>query len=34
NRYSQKDKNKAKTGQNREQDWKERGKLKPKAYAS
>ncbi|GJU95381.1 hypothetical protein Tco_1320137 [Tanacetum coccineum] len=34
NGYSQKDKNKAKTGQNRARDWKERGKPKPKAYAS
>ncbi|GKD71617.1 hypothetical protein Tco_1325707, partial [Tanacetum coccineum] len=34
NRYSQKDKNEAKTGQNRARDWKERGKPKPKAYAS
>ncbi|GJT85892.1 hypothetical protein Tco_1067609 [Tanacetum coccineum] len=33
-RYSQKDKNKAKIGQNRAWDWKERGKPKPKAYAS
>ncbi|GKE55738.1 hypothetical protein Tco_1494923 [Tanacetum coccineum] len=32
--YSQKDKNKAKTRQNRARDWKELGKLKPKAYAS
>ncbi|GKB63544.1 hypothetical protein Tco_0919730, partial [Tanacetum coccineum] len=32
--YSQKDKNKAKTGQNQARDWKERGKPKPKAYAS
>ncbi|GKB00588.1 hypothetical protein Tco_0828581 [Tanacetum coccineum] len=34
NEYSQKDKNKAKTGQNQARDWKERGKPKPKAYAS
>ncbi|GJS45367.1 hypothetical protein Tco_0595488 [Tanacetum coccineum] len=34
NRYSQKDKNKAKTGQNQARDWKEHGKPKPKAYAS
>ncbi|GJR52873.1 hypothetical protein Tco_1403394 [Tanacetum coccineum] len=34
NGYPQKDKNKAKTGQNRARDWKERGKLKPKEYAS
>ncbi|GKB82778.1 hypothetical protein Tco_0949673, partial [Tanacetum coccineum] len=34
NRYPQKDKNKAKTGQNRARDWKERGKPKPKAYTS
>ncbi|GKF72684.1 hypothetical protein Tco_0208798, partial [Tanacetum coccineum] len=34
NGYSQKDKNKAKTGQNRARDWKEREKPKPKAYAS
>ncbi|GJT50718.1 hypothetical protein Tco_0976875 [Tanacetum coccineum] len=34
NGYQQKDKNKAKTGQNRARDWKERGKPKPKAYAS
>ncbi|GKC63697.1 hypothetical protein Tco_1096295, partial [Tanacetum coccineum] len=34
NRYSQKDKNEAKTRQNRARDWKERGKPKPKAYAS
>ncbi|GJT19714.1 reverse transcriptase domain-containing protein [Tanacetum coccineum] len=34
NGYSQKDKNKAKTGQNRARDWKEHGKPKPKAYAS
>ncbi|GJS84352.1 hypothetical protein Tco_0750893 [Tanacetum coccineum] len=34
NGYSQKDKNKAKTGQNQARDWKERGKPKPKAYAS
>ncbi|GJU81999.1 hypothetical protein Tco_1284364 [Tanacetum coccineum] len=32
--YQQKDKNKAKTGQNRARDWKERGKPKPKTYAS
>ncbi|GJU69936.1 putative ribonuclease H-like domain-containing protein [Tanacetum coccineum] len=30
NGYSQKDKNKAKTGPNRARDWKEHGKLKPK----
>ncbi|GJY68914.1 hypothetical protein Tco_0471896, partial [Tanacetum coccineum] len=29
-----KDKNKAKTRQNRARDWKERGNPKPKAYAS
>ncbi|GKD28761.1 hypothetical protein Tco_1239539, partial [Tanacetum coccineum] len=34
NGYPQKDKNKAKTEQNRARDWKERGKSKPKAYAS
>ncbi|GJV05556.1 hypothetical protein Tco_1343212 [Tanacetum coccineum] len=34
NGYSQNDKNKAKTGLNRAQNWKERGKSKPKAYAS
>ncbi|GJS64291.1 hypothetical protein Tco_0678855 [Tanacetum coccineum] len=34
NKYSQKDKNKAKTGQNQARDWKEHGKPKPKAYAS
>ncbi|GKE00454.1 hypothetical protein Tco_1388437 [Tanacetum coccineum] len=34
NGYSQKDKNEAKTGQNRARDWKEHGKPKPKAYAS
>ncbi|GJW13132.1 putative reverse transcriptase domain-containing protein [Tanacetum coccineum] len=34
NGYSQKDKNKAKTGHNQARDWKEHGKLKPKAYAS
>ncbi|GJT65623.1 reverse transcriptase domain-containing protein [Tanacetum coccineum] len=34
NGYPQKDKNKAKTRQNRARDWKERGKPKPKAYAS
>ncbi|GJU82181.1 hypothetical protein Tco_1284546 [Tanacetum coccineum] len=34
NGYSQKDKNKAKTEQNQARDWKERGKPKPKAYAS
>ncbi|GJX24200.1 hypothetical protein Tco_0228645 [Tanacetum coccineum] len=34
NRYPQKDKNKAKTRQNRARDWKERGKPKPKAYTS
>ncbi|GJV13707.1 ATP phosphoribosyltransferase 1, chloroplastic [Tanacetum coccineum] len=34
NGYLQKDKNKAKTEQNRARDWKEHGKLKPKAYAS
>ncbi|GKF37693.1 hypothetical protein Tco_0114451 [Tanacetum coccineum] len=34
NEYSQKSKNKAKTRQNRARDWKERGKPKPKAYAS
>ncbi|GJZ48049.1 reverse transcriptase domain-containing protein [Tanacetum coccineum] len=34
NGYSQKGKNKAKTGQNRARDWKERGKPKPNAYAS
>ncbi|GKE46270.1 hypothetical protein Tco_1477528 [Tanacetum coccineum] len=34
NGYSQKDKNKAKTGQNRARDWTERGKPKPKAYVS
>ncbi|GJR78833.1 reverse transcriptase domain-containing protein [Tanacetum coccineum] len=34
NGYSQKDKNKAKTRQNRARDWKEHGKPKPKAYAS
>ncbi|GJW36978.1 reverse transcriptase domain-containing protein [Tanacetum coccineum] len=34
NGYSQKDKNKAKTGQNQARDWKEREKLKPKAYVS
>ncbi|GJU95380.1 retrotransposon protein, putative, ty1-copia subclass [Tanacetum coccineum] len=34
NGYSQKDKNKAKTRQNRAWDWKECGKLKPKAHAS
>nr|GFA04084.1 hypothetical protein [Tanacetum cinerariifolium] len=32
--YSQKDKNKAKTRQNRARDWKEHGKPKPKAYVS
>ncbi|GKB49364.1 hypothetical protein Tco_0900117 [Tanacetum coccineum] len=32
--YPQKDRNKAKTRQNRARDWKERGKPKPKAYAS
>ncbi|GJX06048.1 reverse transcriptase domain-containing protein [Tanacetum coccineum] len=34
NGYSQKDKNKAKTRQNRARDWKERGKPKPKTYVS
>ncbi|GKC43815.1 hypothetical protein Tco_1061537, partial [Tanacetum coccineum] len=34
NGYSQKDKIKAKTGQNRARDWEERGKPMPKAYAS
>ncbi|GJR79160.1 hypothetical protein Tco_0149945 [Tanacetum coccineum] len=34
NGYSQKDKIKAKTRQNRARDWKEHGKLMPKAYAS
>ncbi|GKE20307.1 hypothetical protein Tco_1431819, partial [Tanacetum coccineum] len=34
NGYPQKDKDKAKTGQNRARDWKERGKPKLKAYAS
>ncbi|GJU11908.1 hypothetical protein Tco_1134304 [Tanacetum coccineum] len=34
NGYLQKDKNKAKTRQNRARDWKESGKPKPKAYAS
>ncbi|GJT50958.1 hypothetical protein Tco_0977115 [Tanacetum coccineum] len=34
NEYSQKDKNKAKTGQNQARDWKERGKPKLKANAS
>ncbi|GJX43721.1 hypothetical protein Tco_0260397 [Tanacetum coccineum] len=34
NGYSQKDKNKAETGQNQARDWKERGKPKPKAYIS
>ncbi|GJV42597.1 hypothetical protein Tco_1421037 [Tanacetum coccineum] len=34
NGYSQKDKNKAKTEQNRARDWKEHGKPKPKVYAS
>ncbi|GKB54108.1 hypothetical protein Tco_0904861, partial [Tanacetum coccineum] len=36
NRYSQKDKNKAKTGQNQAREWKEREKTKPKpkAYSS
>ncbi|GKD12368.1 hypothetical protein Tco_1196775 [Tanacetum coccineum] len=34
NGYSQKDKNKAKTRQNRARDWKECGKPKPKAHAS
>ncbi|GJR58097.1 hypothetical protein Tco_1500259 [Tanacetum coccineum] len=34
NGYSQKDKIKAKTRQNRARDWKERGKSMPKAYAS
>ncbi|GJX30284.1 reverse transcriptase domain-containing protein [Tanacetum coccineum] len=33
-RYSQKDKNKAKIGQNRARHWKEHGNPKPKAYAS
>ncbi|GKC39900.1 RNA-directed DNA polymerase, eukaryota [Tanacetum coccineum] len=33
-RYQQKDKNKAKTRQNRARDWKEHGKPKPKASAS
>ncbi|GJW60456.1 retrovirus-related pol polyprotein from transposon TNT 1-94 [Tanacetum coccineum] len=32
--YQQKEKNKAKTRQNRARDWKEHGKLKPKASAS
>ncbi|GJV06953.1 reverse transcriptase domain-containing protein [Tanacetum coccineum] len=34
NGYSQKEKIKAKTRQNRARDWEERGKLMPKAYAS
>ncbi|GJU35894.1 hypothetical protein Tco_1184248 [Tanacetum coccineum] len=34
NGYSQKDKNKAKTGQNRAREWKEREKTKSKAYSS
>ncbi|GJR28645.1 hypothetical protein Tco_1104877 [Tanacetum coccineum] len=34
NGYPQKDKNKAKMGQNQARDWKERGKPKPKAYVS
>ncbi|GJU07106.1 reverse transcriptase domain-containing protein [Tanacetum coccineum] len=34
NEYSQKDKNEAKTGQNRAREWKEREKTKPKAYLS
>ncbi|GJX24951.1 hypothetical protein Tco_0231247 [Tanacetum coccineum] len=34
NGYSQKDKNEAKTGQNRAREWKEREKTKPKAYSS
>ncbi|GJV22638.1 reverse transcriptase domain-containing protein [Tanacetum coccineum] len=34
NGYLQKDKNEAKTKQNRARDWKEHGKPKPKAYVS
>ncbi|GKB29390.1 hypothetical protein Tco_0868791 [Tanacetum coccineum] len=34
NGYSQKDKNKVKTGQNQARDWKEREKPNPKAYES